>query len=272
MQIRVLPIYLIEMGRIQKLRKQKKAEAEIETRERGRRNRAIAIGVLAGLAISVFLIFCIVKFLNWRLAPGSSPENSFLPSADASPDSIFPSLSPWPVNGSGTGAESKFAVIKTDKGDIRLELYSKNAPKTVANFIDLAGKGFYNGLKFHRVISDFVIQGGDPKGDGTGGPGYAFEDEINPWSLGLSEEAINALEAEGYKYTRSLDSYKMTTGVLAMANAGPNTNGSQFFIVTGLAQSHLDGRHTVFGRVVEGLDVARQIQQGDIIRQIIING
>ncbi len=162
------------------------------------------------------------------------------------------------------------AVITTDYGDIKLELYSDAAPKTTANFVSLIQKGFYNGLKFHRVISDFMIQGGDPKGDGTGGPGYTFEDEINPWSLGLSEDAIKALEIEGYKYTHNLNSHKVIAGALAMANAGPNTNGSQFFIVTDQNQPHLDGRHTVFGRVIEGMDVVRKIQQGDIIKEIKI--
>jgi peptidyl-prolyl cis-trans isomerase B (cyclophilin B) len=164
----------------------------------------------------------------------------------------------------------KIAVIKTARGNIKFELYPQDAPKTVANFIGLAQKGFYDGLKFHRVVSGFVVQGGDPKGDGTGGPGYSFEDEINPRSLGLSEETIKILEAQGYKYRRDLTSHKMTVGALAMANAGPGTNGSQFFIVTEQDQPHLDGRHTVFGRVIEGMDIVRQIQQGDTMNKIEI--
>lgn len=254
------------MGRIQKIREQKKIEAEVAARERRHRNRTIAVGVLAGLAILALLVFGITKFLNWRLAQRFSPEESSTPSASVKPEQIFPSLSPVPDK-SSTG---KTAVITTDYGDIKLELYSDAAPKTVANFVSLIQKGFYNGLKFHRVISDFMIQGGDPKGDGTGGPGYAFEDEINPWSLGLSEDAIKALEVEGYKYTHNLNSHKVIAGALAMANAGPNTNGSQFFIVTEQNQPHLDGRHTVFGRVIEGMDVVRKVQQGDIMKKVII--
>ncbi|MBU2219746.1 peptidylprolyl isomerase [Patescibacteria group bacterium] len=165
---------------------------------------------------------------------------------------------------------TKTAIIQTDKGDIKLEFYPTAAPKTVANFVDLINEGFYNGLIFHRVVPGFIIQGGDPKGDGTGGPGYTFADEINPWSVGLSEDEIKSLELEGYKYTRNVNSYKMIAGALAMANAGPNTNGSQFFIVTEQSQPHLDGRHTVFGRVIEGMEVVRQIQQGDIIKEIKI--
>ncbi|MBU1102231.1 peptidylprolyl isomerase, partial [Patescibacteria group bacterium] len=145
-----------------------------------------------------------------------------------------------------------------------------DAPKTIANFIELADKKFYDGLKFHRVVPDFVIQGGDPKGDGTGGPGYTFKDEINPWSLGLSNETIQTYQAQGYKYTRDLTSHKMTAGALAMANSGPDTNGSQFFIVTQKDQLHLDGKHTVFGRVIEDMDVVRKIQQGDIMKRIYI--
>jgi peptidyl-prolyl cis-trans isomerase B (cyclophilin B) len=130
------------------------------------------------------------------------------------------------------------ATIETDKGTIELELYPKHAPKTVNNFAFLAGEGFYDGVTFHRVIDNFMIQGGDPTGTGRGGPGYRFEDEFKG----------NPLKHE--------------KGVISMANAGPNTNGSQFFI-THSPQPHLNGRHTVFGKVVEGQDVVDAIRQGD---------
>src|SRR5437899_181288 len=123
--------------------------------------------------------------------------------------------------------------LKPDQGDVELTLFATKAPITVANFLNLAGKGFYNGLKFHRVIPDFMIQGGDPTGTGSGGPGYQFEDEFND--------------------------HKVVRGALAMANAGPNTNGSQFFIVTTGATPWLDGKHTVFGRVTDGMDVVDAI-------------
>ena len=125
------------------------------------------------------------------------------------------------------------ATIETSLGSIEIQLYPDDAPKTVDNFVTLAGRGFYDGLVFHRVIPDFMIQGGDPKGDGTGGPGYTFEDEPN-----------------GHPVNR---------GALAMANAGPNTNGSQFFIVVADECSWLNGRHTVFGQVTSGMDVVDQI-------------
>jgi peptidyl-prolyl cis-trans isomerase B (cyclophilin B) len=128
--------------------------------------------------------------------------------------------------------------IKTNRGELELELYPEHAPKTVNNFVFLAQEGYYDGVVFHRVISDFVIQGGDPTGTGRGGPGYSFEDEV----------AGNPLKHE--------------RGIISMANAGPNTNGSQFFI-THSPQPHLDGKHTVFGKVVKGLDVVDAIQQGD---------
>lgn len=174
------------------------------------------------------------------------------------------------------GIDKIFATISTAKGDIKLELYPKVAPQTVANFRNLANAGFYNGTKFHRVISDFMIQGGDPlsKTDdprvGTGGPGYKFADEINPKVLGLSDVEIAALEAQGYDYNFSLASMKVDVGVIAMANSGPNTNGSQFFIVTQKPQPHLNGLHTVFGKVIEGMEVVRSIEQGDAIIDISI--
>ena len=125
-------------------------------------------------------------------------------------------------------------TMTTNKGDIVFEMYDDDAPKTVGNMRDLAEKGFYDNLSFHRIISDFMIQGGCPEGTGTGGPGYTFEDEINP--------------------------HKVERGALAMANAGPNTNGSQFFIVTIGAAPWLDGKHTVFGKVTSGMDVVDALE------------
>ena len=127
------------------------------------------------------------------------------------------------------------AVFATSKGPIHVELYADKAPITVANLVNLAKRGYYNGLSFHRVIPDFMIQGGDPDGTGRGGPGYTFEDEIND--------------------------HKIVRGALAMANAGPNTNGSQFFIVTIDQASWLDGKHTVFGEVTAGMDAVDAIEQ-----------
>jgi len=126
------------------------------------------------------------------------------------------------------------ATLQTSAGPIVVELHDGDAPKTVENFRKLAGDGFYDGLVFHRVIPDFMIQGGCPEGTGRGGPGYTFEDEIND--------------------------HKIVRGALAMANAGPDTNGSQFFIVTAEAASWLDGKHTVFGRVVDGMDAVDAIE------------
>ncbi len=136
-------------------------------------------------------------------------------------------------------------TIETDKGNIELELYAGYAPKTVNNFVFLAREGYYDGVVFHRVISNFVIQGGDPTGTGSGGPGYRFEDEFEG----------NPLIHE--------------TGMISMANAGPGTNGSQFFI-THSPQPHLDGRHTVFGKVVQGQDVVDAIRQGDKMITVLI--
>jgi cyclophilin family peptidyl-prolyl cis-trans isomerase len=160
--------------------------------------------------------------------------------------------------------EGNMAIIHTSKGDIEIAFYPESAPKTVENFKALSEKGYYDNLAWHRVIKGFMIQGGDPKGDGTGGEssfGDTFDDEINPKSLGLSDDQIKKLEDQGYKYNYKLTSHKMDVGSLAMANSGPNTNGSQFFIVTEQAQPHLDGQHTVFGHVIKGLDVAVAISE-----------
>ena len=124
-------------------------------------------------------------------------------------------------------------TMTTNKGDIVFEMFDEDAPKTVGNMRDLAEKGYYDGLTFHRIIKDFMIQGGCPQGTGTGGPGYTFEDEINQ--------------------------HKIVRGALAMANAGPDTNGSQFFIVTTAEAPWLDGKHTVFGEVADGMDVVDRI-------------
>ena len=129
---------------------------------------------------------------------------------------------------------SLVAVFDTDRGEIKVELFADRAPLTVANFVNLARRGFYDGLNFHRVINDFMVQGGCPQGTGTGGPGYTFEDEFND--------------------------HKVVRGALAMANAGPNTNGSQFFIVTIDEAPWLDGKHTVFGQVTSGMEAVDAIE------------
>jgi len=136
-------------------------------------------------------------------------------------------------------------IIKTNKGEIAVTIFASKVPLTAANFLNLASKGYYNGLKFHRVIADFMIQGGDPTGTGSGGPGYKFEDEIDPT----------------LRHTKP--------GILSMANAGPATNGSQFFITHG-PTPWLDGKHAVFGEVTKGQDVVDAIRQGDKIESITI--
>jgi peptidyl-prolyl cis-trans isomerase B (cyclophilin B) len=136
-------------------------------------------------------------------------------------------------------------TLHTNKGAIVVELAEDDAPNTVANFVSLAEKGFYNGVTFHRVLADFMIQGGDPTGTGSGGPGYVIADEFSP-------------------------RLRHARGVLSMANAGPNTGGSQFFI-THVACPHLDGKHAVFGRVIEGMDVVDSIRQGDRIEKVTVD-
>ena len=150
---------------------------------------------------------------------------------------------------SAQASKDKMRAVFTikDRGNIELELYADKAPKTVYNFVTLAKRGYYNGIVFHRVIDNFMIQGGDPTGTGRGGPGYKFEDEFDP-----------SLKHDG-------------PGVLSMANAGPNTNGSQFFI-THVATPWLDGKHTVFGKVLSGQDVVDAVKSGDKIENLSIYG
>lgn len=146
-----------------------------------------------------------------------------------------------------SAADKLTATIQTNKGNIELELTPDKTPVTVANFVNLAQHGYYSGVKFHRVINDFMIQGGDPTGTGAGGPGYRFEDEFDA-----------SLKHDG-------------PGVLSMANAGPGTNGSQFFITHG-ATPWLNGKHSVFGKVIQGQDVVNSIKQGDSIEKVTITG
>ena len=136
--------------------------------------------------------------------------------------------------------------LETTKGEVQLELYPEHAPKTVNNFVFLVKEAFYDGISFHRVIDNFMVQGGDPTGSGMGGPGYKFEDELSGNPL------------------------KHGSKVISMANSGPNTNGSQFFI-THLPTPHLDGKHTVFGKVIQGEDVVDSIQQGDLINKASVD-
>jgi peptidyl-prolyl cis-trans isomerase B (cyclophilin B) len=136
-------------------------------------------------------------------------------------------------------------TISTSRGDIEIELYADKVPNTVANFVKLAADGFYNGLSFHRVIDDFMVQTGCPEGSGRGGPGYQFEDEFH---AGLRHDA---------------------PGILSMANSGPNSNGSQFFI-THVATPWLDDKHSVFGRVTDGQDIVNAVEQGDIMNKVSV--
>ncbi|MFC1632659.1 peptidylprolyl isomerase [Patescibacteria group bacterium] len=223
------------MGRQQKIKQQRKIDRALQEKEITRKTKiftrnALTITIILVVTISALLL---VKMIKTEPVPQQ-------------------------------------AILKTERGDITIELYSKAAPKTVDNFVKLAGEDFYDGLKFHRVVEDFMIQGGDPKGDGTGGPGYIFDDEINPRSLDLTDLDIAALESEGYVYDYSLKSKPVAVGAVAMANSGPNTNGSQFFIVTTRDQPHLNGKHTVFAGVIAGLDIAKSITQGDTIEDIVL--
>jgi peptidyl-prolyl cis-trans isomerase B (cyclophilin B) len=221
------------MGKIQKIREQKKIEAQFQQELKKKRNKKTML--IIGIVIIVLIVITVAIFY-------------FI----------------------GLNKSSKIikVTMQTDKGNIELELYKEAAPNTVDNFVKLTERGFYDGMKFHRVVEDFVIQSGDP---GTGGPGYTFEDEINPKALGLSDDLIAQLQSQGYTFNFLLKSIPHKVGTISMANAGPNTNGSQFFIITTKDQPDLDGRYTAFGQVINGMDIVQKIKQGDIINKIIIN-
>lgn len=230
------------MGKAQRLKEQRKLEKVLEEDTKKKKKKKIEIIVV--VSVLILIIGIGVVFYIFR----TSKEENIIR-----------------------------AVIETEKGDITLELYKETAPKTVENFINLTKEGFYNETTFHRVVPDFIIQAGDPlskdddpSNDGMGGPGYTFEDEINPESINVPDETIKELKVQGYVFDYSLESIPHDVGVISMANSGPNTNGSQFFIVTKEPQSHLDGRHTVFGRVIEGMDVVQRIEQDDIMENVYI--
>ena len=232
------------MGKAQKLKEQRKIERINE--EAGKSKKRKKLEIIAAAIILVLVLGAVAFFYFTRI----SKEKDIV-----------------------------MATIETDKGNIDLEMDKKAAPKTVENFVKLAQEGFYDGIKFHRVEENFVIQAGDPlskdddpSNDGSGGPGYVIEDEINPKALSLPEETISQLQSLGYKFDFSLKSISHRVGVISMANTGqPNSGGSQFFIITNEDQPDLDGRYTAFGTVVGGMDVVRQIKQGDIINKVTIN-
>src|SRR3989344_669976 len=184
--------------------------------------------------IIIVLVVIIAIFILWKLFKGGSSENVAEKKETKDIKDII-----------GTKVTGHVVTLNTNFGEIKFEMYDADAPKTVKNFITLTEKGFYNNLTFHRVVKGFVIQGGDPSGNGTGGPGYAFEDELNP-------------ATESYK-----NGYKK--GVVAMANAAPNTNGSQFFIM--LADNPLPHNYTIFGKIITGEDVVDKIGQVAMVPQ-----
>lgn len=221
------------MGKIQKI-KQERKRAEAEEQLKKAKNKRLYIK----LFFVLIFIFTLTGFRSFYYQKYGSQIKDFLMGVFKSQNKQqkFERRTYSKVPEMQIDTQKKYtAKFETTKGNFEVELYTNKAPKTVNNFVFLARESFYDGLTFHRVIKDFMIQGGDPKGDGSGGPGYAFEDEIND--------------------------IKLKRGVLAMANSGPNTNGSQFFIVTKEATDWLDGKHTAFGRVTNGLDVVMNIEK-----------
>lgn len=224
------------MGRAQKLKAERKKErvaAEIKRKKRINNSFKLSLLFLLLVVLGVGGYYG-YNFLNSKYDLSSKVANIFQKEEKGEEVTERKTYSEVPEMQIDVGKEYT-AKFETNKGNFEAILYAKDAPKTVNNFVVLSRDGFYDGLTFHRVISDFMIQGGDPEGTGAGGPGYQFEDEINE--------------------------HKLVKGTLAMANSGPDTNGSQFFIVTADATDWLDGKHTAFGEITEGLDVVINIEK-----------
>jgi len=226
---------------------QKKEEEQKRKKIQRNKQRLIVVSSIVGTAI---LIVGIASYFNWQ-AERKAEMATWPPDVKK------------PTSQEIKEIKEELVVMETTMGTMKIALDPEAAPLTVNNFRQLIKQKHYDGVLFHRVIKDFMIQGGGYDANGVKDVQYSFKDEINPWALGLDEATIQQNITEGYKYDKSLPSLKMEYGVLAMANAGPNTNGSQFFIVTdpdGSQTSHLNGKHTVFGKVVEGMEVALKIQ------------
>lgn len=218
---------------------------------RRRQQRAVSLTALLVLVAAIIGVWWLVRFLGRDSV--NTQNNQMI--ANNTPTETQPTEEPI--------SSARYAGVVTSLGPIYVELFQADAPQTVQNFVTLARRGYYDGLIFHRVVKDFVAQGGDPKGDGSGGTsvyGETFADEINADSLGLSADQKKMLQdVYGYSYRTDIKSHKMVRGSLAMANRGANTNGSQFFIVTTQDQVHLDGRHTVFGQVLNDDDILARL-------------
>lgn len=224
----------------------KRREEQTLIQKKEKRDRFL-IGASSVLAL-VLIISGIVWFNSLQTAKKIANEG-------------FPPEVPMPSKAEIKDMKNEWLVLETTMGDITIELNPDAAPRTARSIRQLAKDGFYDGIIFHRVINDFMIQTGGFTSTEPKDPGFQYRDEINPTALGLSQDAIQQNVTAGYKYNNKLPSIKLEYGVLAMANAGPNTNGAQFFIITNKqGTAHLDGKHTGFGKVVKGMEVAEKIQ------------
>jgi len=236
------------MGRAQKLKVQRKIDRIILDQEKKEKRSLVIKSILGiiGLILVLFAVYSggIYAKKNWFDNAKNNGKESAKMEKEQKSYSQEPEMK-IDIN------RKYLARFETSKGSFEAELFAKDAPRTVNNFVFLAREGFYDGLTFHRIIKDFMIQGGDPKGDGTGGPGYKFADEFN--------------------------SHKLVQGVLAMANSGADTNGSQFFIVTKDKTDWLDGKHTAFGKITNGLEAVMNIEKVSVgendkpVEDVIIN-
>lgn len=227
------------MGRAQKLKEERKKEREAQEKRRAKKKTrvyksAVFLVIFFFTFYGLSVVYSKYSNKNGEIGESEMTEEKEIKSPEKTGDKSYASSPEMQID-----SEKEYtATFKTSKGEFKVKLYASDAPKTVNNFVFLARDKFYDGLIFHRIISDFMIQGGDPNRDGTGDPGYKFEDEFND--------------------------HKLVRGTLAMANSGPDTNGSQFFVVTKESTDWLDGKHTAFGEVIEGIELVMDIDKVDV--------
>ncbi len=265
------------MGRKQKLKLERRIEEKEEAIIKKEKRKKMIIKII----LTVILVFALFQ-VNIAMKNNKNTENNSQEKvvSDESQEGSAQNMEPTEsveltgeednstqenIDNEEVKQENKIVMIETNKGNVKLELFTNDASKTVENFVKLASGGFYDGIKFHRVMPEFMIQGGDPISKGEHGKDFIYYGEENPNNL-----PVAGTGGPGYSFEDEINFHKVDVGSLAMANSGPNTNGSQFFIVTEKAQPHLDGLHTVFGKVIEGMEVVRNIKQGDMMNKIYV--
>lgn len=259
------------MGRKEKLKNQRKAEQkvmEVSREESHKKGKVFALllllACLAAYEINIALHRDQIAQSSNQPDDPATVSTASTPAGEVKGEAIAPDVATSTEAATTPAtAAAQLVLMETDKGAIKLELYAADAPKTVENFLKLSRAGFYDGIRFHRIEPGFVIQAGDPVTKGEVGKDFVYDRKNNPQNL-----PVAGTGGPGYSFEDEINSHKNVVGALAMANSGPDTNGSQFYIITEKDQPSLDGGYTVFGKVLEGMDVVLKMQQGDRILKL----